>query len=339
MEDRAVPFRTRLPLVAGLTAGLALLVAFMLASVVYGAADIGPATAYRAFMAFDGSTEHLIVRTVRAPRALIAASVGASLGVAGAVMQALTRNPLASPGILGINAGAALGVVLAVFLLRVPSLDLYAVFAFAGAGLAAVVVYLLGSGGRGGLTPLKLTVAGAAVTAFLASVTQGLLVVNERTLDELRFWLAGSVAGRDVHLLLHAAPYMAAGMLCAVLLGRQITIFSMGEDIARSLGQRTGWVKALAAAAVVVLAGSAVAVAGPVGFIGLAVPHFARGMVGNDYRWVLPYAAVLGGILLLLADIGARTVIRPEEVPVGVMTALLGAPFFIYLARRGVRKA
>lgn len=331
--------RTRpLPL-AALLAGVAALALALGASVAYGTAEIGLTAVYKAFSAFDGSQAHLIIRTVRVPRALMAVSVGACLGTAGAIMQALTRNPLASPGILGVNAGAALGVVLGVFVAGAASLTQYAGYAFAGAAVAAVSVYLLGSAGRGGLTPLKLTVAGAALTALLSAVTQGVLVLHERTLDELRFWLAGSVAGRDVELLIQAAPYMAAGLLVALALGRQMTILSMGDDVARSLGQRTGWVKILAALTVVLLAGSAVAVAGPISFIGLAVPHLARYLAGQDYRWVLPHAAVLGGLLLVLADIGARFVIHPEEVPVGVMTALLGAPFFIWLARRGVRQA
>lgn len=319
---------------AGLLVGAPVLVLCLVASIVFGTATIDLGTVYASFAAFDGSAEHLIIQTVRLPRALIALMVGASLAVAGALMQALTRNPLAAPGILGVNAGAALFVVGAVFFLKTSSLTVYAWFAFLGAGGAGTVVYLLGSLGRGGMTPLKLTVAGAAMTALLSALIQAILVLNERSLDEMRFWLAGSVAGRDLKLFLQMLPPMVIALVASFALSRQITILSLGEDVAKGLGQRTGLVKLAAALIVVLLAGSAVAVAGPIGFVGLAVPHVARSFVGSDYRWILPYAALLGAILLLLADVGARFVIRPEEVPVGVMTALVGAPFFVALARR-----
>jgi iron complex transport system permease protein len=279
---------------------LGLLVLAMLASIVFGAATLASTDIWAALFAFDSSsTNHLIVRSLRIPRALIAALVGAALAVAGALMQGLTRNPLADPGILGIETGAALGVVGAVLFLDISSLYLYALFAFAGAALTASAVYALGSLGRGGPTPLKITVAGAAVTALLSSLTTGILVLNQRTLEEVRFWLAGSVAGRDMTLLTQAAPYLLAGLVLALALGRRITTLSLGDDVARGLGQRTGWVKGMAALATVLLAGGAVAVAGPIGFIGLVVPHVARMLVGVDYRLILPYAAVIGAIFLV----------------------------------------
>lgn len=322
----------------GILLAMVLLLLCMALSILLGSRSISIPTIYQALSAYDGSPDHAIIRTVRLPRALVAASVGASLAVAGAIMQALTRNPLAAPGIVGVNAGAAAAVVAALFAIPGGSLSLYAWFAFAGAALSAVTVYALGSLGRGGLTPLKLTVAGAALTALLSSFTQGILVLNERTLDEMRFWLAGSVAGREMTLFLQIAPFMAAGLLAALLLSGQITTLALGEDVARGLGQNTAWVKGAAGAIVVLLAGASVAVAGPIGFVGLAVPHLARSLAGTDYRWVLPLAALLGGVLLLLADVAARLVIPPEEVAVGVMTALIGAPFFIHLARRGVKQ-
>jgi iron complex transport system permease protein len=253
-------------------------------------------------------------------------------------MQGLTRNPLADPGILGINAGAAMAVVITVFLCGTSSLSLYAWCAFLGAGVTAVLVYWLGSLGRGGLTPLNLTIAGAAITALLSSLTTGILILSQQTLDEIRFWLAGSVAGRDFTLFLQVLPYIAVGLVVAFALGRQITTLSLGEDVAQGLGQRTAWVKLIAALSVVLLAGSSVAAAGPIGFIGLVIPHTVRFLVGVDYRWILPYSAVFGAILLLLADISARLLIAPQELPVGVMTAILGAPFFIYLARWKVKR-
>lgn len=322
-----------LPLCAGLL-GLALM-----SSIAFGAADIAPVDVWAALVAFDPtSTEHLIISTLRLPRAAVAALVGAALAVAGALMQGLTRNPLADPGILGIETGAALGVVAAVFFLNIGSLYLYALFAFAGAALTAVAVYTLGSLGRGGPTPLKITIAGAAFTALLSSLTTGMLIFNQRTLEEVRFWLAGSVAGRDLNLLIQAAPYLLVGLLLALALGRQITTISLGDDVAKGLGQRTGWVKALTAVATVLLAGGAVAVAGPIGFVGLVIPHAVRFLVGQDYRWILPYAALVGAIFLVLADVAARLLLRPTELPVGVMTALIGGPFFVYLVRWRVKR-
>jgi iron complex transport system permease protein len=326
-------------LFTGLLVGGALLLVILLASVAFGAADIAPADVWAAIFAFDAhSTEHLIIRTLRVPRAVVAAMVGAALAVAGAVMQGLTRNPLGDSGILGINTGAALGVVSAVFFLNTTSLSIYALFAFVGATLTAIAVYGLGSLGRGGATPLRLTMAGAAITALLSSLTTGVLIFNQRTLEEVRFWLAGSVAGRDLTLLLQVSPYLFVGLVLALALGRQITTISLGEEIAKGLGQNTAWVKGLAAVAVILLAGASVAVAGPIGFIGLVIPHMVRFLVGVDYRWILPYSALLGGIFLLISDVAARMVLRPTELPVGVMTALIGGPFFIYLVRWRVRR-
>lgn len=330
--------RSRLLLPVGLSLSLLILLVSLVASITYGAADISFDTVYAALTNFDGSTDHLIIRTVRLPRSLIAMLVGAALGVAGALMQGLTRNPLASPGILGVNAGAAMAVVIAVFLFGSSSLSVYAWCAFGGAGVTAITVYLLGSLGRGGLTPLNLTIAGAALTALLSSLTTAILILSQQTLDEIRFWLAGSVAGRDFTLFLQVLPYIGIGLAIAFALGKQMTTLTLGDDVAKSLGQQTLWVKLTAAVSVVLLAGSAVAAAGPIGFIGLVVPHIVRFLVGVDYRWILPYSAIFGAILLLVADITARVLISPQELPVGVMTALVGAPFFIYLARFKVKR-
>lgn len=229
--------RSRPMLLLGLPFCAVLLGLAMMSSIAFGAADIAPADVWAALVAFDPtSTEHLIIQTLRIPRATVAALVGASLAVAGALMQGLTRNPLADPGILGINTGAALGVVGAVFFLKIGSLSLYALFAFVGAALTAIAVYALGSLGRGGPTPLKLTIAGAALTALLSSLTTGILILNQRTLEEVRFWLAGSVAGRDLNLLIQVAPYLLVGLLLALALGRQITTIALGDDIAKGLG-------------------------------------------------------------------------------------------------------
>ncbi|MQA86695.1 MAG: iron chelate uptake ABC transporter family permease subunit [Streptosporangiales bacterium] len=328
----------RLPLpglLLALLGGLALAAA-VVASISLGTVFIAPETIVAAFTSFDGSDQQVIVLTVRLPRAMIAAAVGATLGMAGAVMQAVSRNPLAEPGILGISWGAALAAVGAQVLLGVGSLTGLVWCALVGAAAAGAAVVMLGALGRRGLTPAKLVVAGAAVSALLAAVVQGLLVLDRESLEGARRWLAGSIVGTNETLLLQVLPYQLAGILLALLLARPLTTFSLGEDVARGLGQRTGFVKGGAAAAVVLLAGSAVAAAGPVILVGLAVPHLSRFLFGRDYRRVLPAAAVLGALLVVVADVAARFVIPPEEVPVGVMTALVGGPYFVHVVRRGM---
>lgn len=315
------------------------LVLLMGMSIVFGYTDTSIQTVIDAFTRFDGSNEHIVVQSIRLPRALIAASVGACLAIAGVLAQSLTRNPLASPGILGINAGAGFAVVTGVVMFHVTGLQTFAWLAFLGAGLAAVTVYAIGSFGREGLTPMKLTLAGAAMAALFASGTQGLLVMNEAALEQVLFWLAGSVAGRKLDMLTAVAPYMAAGILLALFIASKLNVLMMGEDVARGLGLKTGLVKMAAGLSVVILAGSAVAIAGPIGFIGIVIPHIARKIIGVDHRWLIPFSGLLGGILLIAADIGARYALMPQEVPVGVMTAIIGTPFFIYIARKGFNRS
>ncbi|AMA10864.1 FecCD family ABC transporter permease [Picosynechococcus sp. PCC 73109] len=319
----------------GLLISFALLLVSFLASLNFGAADISVAEIYGSIFQFDGSTEQLVIRTVRLPRSLIALVVGSALAVAGSLMQGITGNPLASPAILGVNAGAAFAVVLATLIGGGNSLNLYAGFALFGAGLTAVLVYGFASLGRA--SPLNLTLVGASFTAFLASMTSGILIVSQQTLDQIRFWLAGSVAGRDLDLLLQVLPYLVVGLLLSLSLGKQITLLSLGQDMAQGLGQNTLVIKILAAVCVLLLAGGSVAIAGPIGFVGLIVPHMTRFLVGTEYRWILPYAAAMGGILLLWADILARLLIQPQELPVGLVMPLIGAPFFIYLIRAKVK--
>jgi iron complex transport system permease protein len=331
--------RSRRLLAAGLPLGFILLLLLIALHILVGAAEIAPADVLQSFTAYDAARfDHLVIRTLRFPRAVIAAVIGGALAVAGAIMQGLTRNPLASPGILGVNAGAVLAVVLAIFFLGISSAAAYAWFGFAGAAMVGVVVYGLGSMGRSGPTPAKLTIAGAAMTALVTSLTTTVLIFSRQTTEQIRFWMAGSVAGSDFALFWQVLPYLIGGSLLALALARQITTLSLGEDVARGLGQNTVLIQALAAVAVVLLAGASVAVAGPVGFVGLVIPHVARFLVGVDYRWILPYAALLGAILLVTADIAARLIIRPLELPVGIMTALIGAPVFVYLARWKVRR-
>ncbi|KAA0563260.1 FecCD family ABC transporter permease [Rossellomorea aquimaris] len=304
-------------------------------SIVYGYTDTSWRITLEAFTNPDGSTEHIVLQTIRLPRALIAATVGASLAISGVLMQTLTKNPLASPGIFGINAGGAFMVVVAVTLFGVTNLQSFTWLAFLGAGLAAVGVYVISSVGNNGLTPMKLTLAGAAITAMFSSFTQGLLVLNEAALEQVLFWLAGSVQGRSLAILTGVFPYIVVGWILALMLAGKMNILAMGEDVAKGLGLKTALIKFIALLVVVLLAGGSVAIAGPIGFIGIIIPHLARKIIGVDHRWLIPYSGLLGAILLLAADIGARYIIMPQEVPVGVMTAIIGAPFFVYVARKG----
>ncbi len=325
------------PLV-GLVLGLIILLISLVYSITLGAAQIPLDKILESFVTFDGSYEHLVIQTVRLPRSLIAIVVGSALAVSGALMQGLTRNPLADPGILGIESGAALAVVATIFIFGSSSLSVLTVVALLGAGATAMLVYCLGSLGQGGATPLNLTVAGAALTALISSLTTAILIVSQRTLDEMRFWLAGSLSGRDANILLQIIPFVAIGLVVAFALGRQITTMSLGEDVAKALGQQTAWIKIITAISIVLLAGSSVSLAGPIGFIGLVVPHIVKFFIKADYRWILPYSAIVGAILVLIADIAARLLLKPQELPVGVMTALVGAPFFVYLAKSKVKK-
>ena len=319
----------------GLITAILLMLLLMCASVIYGYTDTSWRTAIESYTNYNGSNEHIIIQTVRFPRALIASAVGASLAIAGVLMQTLTKNPLASPGIFGINAGAGFAVVVAITLFSVTDLQAFNGLAFLGAAVAAVSVYAIGSFGREGLTPMKLTLAGAAMSAMFSSFTQGLLVVDEAALEQVLFWLAGSVQGRKLETLFSVLPYIGIGWVGAVLISGKMNILSMGEDVAKGLGLNTGLVKLAIGVIVILLAGGSVAVAGPIGFVGIVVPHITRSIIGIDHRWVIPLSGILGAILLLAADIATRYVLMPSEVPVGVMTAVIGTPFFIFIARRG----
>lgn len=320
----------------GLLAALCVLIALMISSVRFGLHNYSWDQVMISFKHTDKPTnESLIIQSVRIPRALIAALVGGSLAVAGALMQAMTRNPLASPSIFGINSGAAFAIVLSVGFFNVSSLTQFTWIAFLGAAISAALVYGLGSLGRDGLTPMKITLAGSAMTAFFASLTQGILLGDGKAFEQVLYWLVGSVEGRSMAMLQSVYPYMLIAWLGAILLAPHINVLAMGDDIAKGLGQQTVYIKMITAVIIVLLAGGSVAVAGPIIFVGLMIPHIVRFLVGIDYRWVIPYCAVLGGILLVGADIGARFIIMPKEVHVGVMTAILGVPFFTYIARKG----
>jgi iron complex transport system permease protein len=274
------------------------------------------------------------VRELRVPRTLVGLAVGVALGLAGALMQALTRNPLADPGILGVEAGAAAAIVGAIALFGVTEPSAYIWFSFLGAAVASVVVYLLGSHGRAGATPVRLALAGVAVTAALTAFTNGLILLDPEAFDEFRHWVVGSLAGRDLAILGEVGPFLIVGTLIALALARPLNALALGDDSGRALGARVGRTRALGAVSITLLCGAATAVAGPIVFVGLCVPHMARAIAGPDQRWVVGYSALLAPILLLTADVIGRVVISPSELEVGVVTALIGAPVFIALVRR-----
>lgn len=319
----------------GLIVVLAGLVVVVLFSLAVGSKPIPLGTVIDSFTAYDPTLDdHLIVRSLRVPRTVVGVLVGIALGLSGAVMQGVSRNPLADPGLLGVNAGASLAVVLGIYVFGVGSLLGYVWFGFFGAAVTSVAVYLLGSLGREGATPVKLALAGAAVTAVLGSVTTAILLIDLATLDQYRFWVVGSIAGRDGSLAWQVAPFIVIGTVMALACGPLLNALALGDDVARSLGQRVGLARGFAAGSITVLVGGATAVAGPIGFVGLTVPHVARAITGPDYRWVLPYSAGLAAVLLIGSDIVGRIVARPGEVQVGIVTALIGAPVFVALVRR-----
>ncbi|SDC12421.1 iron complex transport system permease protein [Pelagirhabdus alkalitolerans] len=304
-------------------------------SVSFGAADIDMGTVWSSIVQYnDELTSHQIIQEIRLPRVLGAALVGACFAVSGSIMQGITRNPLADSGLLGLNAGAAF--MLAISFAFFPGMPyMYIIFfSFAGAALGAGLVFGIGSMTRGGLKPVRLVLAGAAVSALLIALSEG-IAIYYRISQDLAFWHAGGVSGTKWENLEMVAPLVIVAFLGAMSLSKSITIISLGEEIAIGLGQRTKKIKFFLAIIVLILAGIGVSIVGAVGFVGLIIPHITRFLVGHDYRWIIPCSAILGGLLVVLADFGARMINPPLETPIGALIALLGVPFFLYLARKG----
>ncbi|PZT69230.1 iron ABC transporter permease [Streptomyces sp. SW4] len=312
---------------------LALAVA-MLLSLSVGARPVAPSAVYEALLHGGHGEAAEVVREMRLPRTLVGVLVGAALALAGTVLQGITRNPVADPGILGISQGAAVGVVLAIAFAGVHTLAGYVWFAFAGAAVAAVAVYAVAAGGRGGATPVKLALGGAAVNALLVAVVTAVLTTRAAALDEFRFWQVGSLSGRDAEIAGQVWPFLLAGLVLVLSVARGLDALALGDDVARGLGQRVALVRIAGGLGATVLTGAGVAAAGPIAFVGLAVPHIARAIVGGGHRWVLPLAALLGPVMLLVSDVVGRIVFPPGEVPAGVSTALIGVPFLVLLVRR-----
>ena len=327
------PALRRLPLLLGGLAALALCAALSLA---LGARSVPLSTVGDALFGHARGRDATVVTGLRLPRTLIGLAVGAALGVAGAVAQGITRNPLASPTTLGINAGAGFAVVVAIFALRLDSPVEYVWFAFAGAAGAALFAQALARR-SGDIDPVRLALGGTVLQLVLLSWTSAVMLLNQRTLDEARFWLAGSLSDRPLDVLWPVLPTLLLGLVVALAVSPALNALALGDDSAQALGVPVARIRLAGGAAVVLLAGSAVAMAGPVAFIGLAAPHLVRPLLGNDHRLLVPGCLIAGPLLLLAADVLGRMVFRPSELEVGIVTAFLGAPLLALLARRVAR--
>ncbi|MGS2589512.1 FecCD family ABC transporter permease [Streptomyces hebeiensis] len=320
--------------VAWTTGGVVAVLLAVLLSLAVGARAVAPSAVLDALLHGARGDDAEVIRELRLPRTLIGLMVGAALALAGTALQGITRNPIADPGILGISQGASVGVVLAIAFAGVHTLTGYVWYAFAGAGIASVAVYAIASRGRGGATPVTLALGGAAINALLVSVTTAVLTTDAATMDEYRFWQVGSLAGRNAEVAGQVWPFLLVGTVLVVSVARGLDALALGEDMARGLGQNVAAVRILGGLGATVLTGVGVAAAGPIAFVGLAVPHLARALVGSDHRWLLPMAALIGPVMLLVSDVVGRIVFPPGEVPAGVMTALIGVPFLVTLVRR-----
>ena len=335
VAGRRRPLRVRS---VGLLVVVAVLVALMAASVTIGSRDVAWSDVVAAL---GGSTEGFGQAAVakRVPRTVLAVLAGAALAVAGAVMQGVTRNPLADPGILGVNMGASLAVVSGLAFFRLSSATSQIWVAILGAAAAAVFVYVVGSLGRGGATPLKLALAGAATSAALASFISAVVLPRNDIADNVRSWQIGGVGGGTFASVQQVLPFLAVGFAICLLSARGLNSLALGDELAAGLGERVAVARGSAALGAVVLCGAATAVTGPIGFVGLVVPHACRLVVGVDHRWLLPISALVGAALLTGADVLGRILVRPAELDVGIITALVGAPFFISIVRRQKMRA
>ncbi|MGW0391779.1 FecCD family ABC transporter permease [Streptomyces sp. NPDC003042] len=318
----------------GLLVALGALVLIALLGVWLGTRDIPFTSTWHVLWHNDGSETAVVIHDYRVPRTLLGLLVGMALGLSGALMQALTRNPLADPGLLGVSLGASTGVVVAIAFLGVGTALGYVWFAFAGAAIASVVVYLLGSAGRTLATPDRLVVAGAAVTAVLYAFNSAVLLLDPRAFNQFRFWTVGALAGRRMDVVYVILPFVVVGIVIALVLAPSLNALAMGEQMGRALGVNVGRTRAFGVVAVMLLCGAATAAAGPIAFVGLVVPHVARFVVGPDQRWVMAYSILLAPILLIGADVLGRVLGAPGEVQVGIVTAFIGAPLFLALCRR-----
>ncbi|MGV9281375.1 FecCD family ABC transporter permease [Streptomyces sp. NPDC003730] len=327
----APPSKRRVLRAAGLPVAVAVLVLVAMASIAIGAKDLSLGEVWHGLF-HDSGTYGDVVVGERLSRTALGLLAGAALGLAGAVLQALTRNPLADPGLLGINAGASAAVVTGITFFGVTSLTGYVWFAFAGAAGVGALVWFLG--GSRGATPVRLVLAGTAISAALFGYLQAVMIMDDAALGRMRFWTVGSLASATNGTIREVLPFFVAGTVLALALARPLNAMEMGDDTARALGANLNRTRALSMLAATVLCGAATAACGPIVFVGLMIPHIVRSFTGPDMRWILPYAAILSPVLLLGADVLGRIVARPSELQVGIVTAVLGGPVFIFLVRR-----
>ncbi|WP_239684024.1 FecCD family ABC transporter permease [Leucobacter musarum] len=327
--------RRRRPLSLMLTVAVVVLIAAVLLSLTIGARDVSLATAWAAFTHPDAASTDQAAVLSRVPTTITGLLVGAALGMGGSLMQGMARNPLADPGLLGVNAGAALFVVLgmSVFGLQQPFATVW--LAFAGAGVAVALGYLAAAASPGGATPVTLALAGAAITALAGSGIAAIIIFDQNTLDRYRFWQLGSLTGATPETLAQLSGFLMLGAVLAVFSSGKLNALALGDDAARGLGVQVGLLRVTSAGAVVLLCGTATALAGPIGFVGLAVPHAVRAFAGTDYRRIVPLSAAVGAAFLLVCDVAGRVIARPGVLEVGIVTAAIGAPIFIVLLRRG----
>ncbi|MDQ0647271.1 iron complex transport system permease protein [Microbacterium natoriense] len=317
-----------------LVGATALTIATAIASLGVGSHPLVPSGVVDALTSYDpANNEHLVVVASRLPRTVLGVVVGAALGISGALMQSLTRNSLADAGVLGVNAGASLLVVIGIAYFGVASVGGYIWLAFAGAALAAALVYSLGAAHHSATTPVRITLAGTAVAIAISGVTQMILMSNETAFQYFRFWAVGSLQGRGFDIMLPVTPFIVVGVVIALLLSHPLDTIALGDGSARSLGTRVTATRIAAAIAVVLLAGGATAAAGPIGFIGLAAAHIVRRVTGDTHRWLLPCSIAVGAALLIGADTVGRALAAPGELQSGIAAALLGSPLFIALVR------
>jgi iron complex transport system permease protein len=328
--------RATVSLILKLTAGAAVLAAMFAVSLIFGAADVAVRDVWLAVASHAAGEKITVIREIRLPRETAGMLVGAALAVSGAIMQGLTRNPLADPGLLGLTAGANAALALTVALIPSAGYLGITIACFIGAAVGTFMVLGIGAIKKGGLSPLRIVLAGAAVSAFLYAISEGIGLAYKVSKD-VSMWTAGGLAGTTWEQLRSIAPVIAAGLLFSLLLSRQLTILSLNEEAAVGLGLRTAWVKTALYVAVILLAGASVALVGNLAFVGLMIPHIVRAIAGTDYRAVLPMSAVCGAVFILLADTLARTVNAPYETPVTAVIAIIGLPFFLYIVRKGVR--
>jgi iron complex transport system permease protein len=326
--------KSAIPFTYKLIAGLVVFIGMFIVSMVFGAKDTTIHDLWLALTSNETNDEILVLRELRIPREVAAILVGAAFAVSGSIMQGVTRNPLADPGLLGLTSGANMALALALVL--IPGLDYFGIMiaCFIGSALGASLVLLLSAMRKGSLSPIRIVLAGAAVSAFLFAISDAVSIIFKISKD-VNMWTAGGLIGTTWGQIQTIGPVIIVGVLIAIFLANQVTILSLSDEVAVGLGQKLVQVKAALFVLVVVLTGASVALVGNMAFVGLMIPHIVRPIVGTDYRYIIPFSAIIGGSFMLLADTIGRTINLPYETPVAAVVAMLGLPFFLLVVRKG----